>query len=72
MELQHANRVATMGELTGARSAHEVKQPIGGIVTNAQAALRFLGTLPVDLNEVLQILDDSAALTDGNRAAGGR
>ena len=67
MELQHANRVATMGELT-ASIAHEVKQPIGGIVTNAQAALRFLGTLPVDLNEVLQILDD--IVTDGNRAAG--
>jgi C4-dicarboxylate-specific signal transduction histidine kinase len=67
MELQHANRVATMGELT-ASIAHEVKQPIGGIVTNAQAALRFLGTLPVDLNEVRQILDD--IVTDGNRAAG--
>ena len=67
MELQHANRVATMGELT-ASIAHEVNQPIGGIVTNAQAALRFLGTQPVDLNEVRQILDD--IVTDGNRAAG--
>jgi PAS domain S-box-containing protein len=67
MELQHANRVATMGELT-ASIAHEVKQPIGGIVTNAQAALRFLDAQPVDLNEMREILND--IVTDGNRAAG--
>jgi PAS domain S-box-containing protein len=66
MELAHANRIATMGQLT-ASIAHEVNQPIGGIVTNAQAALRFLGAQPVDLNEVRQIFDD--IVTDGNRAA---
>ena len=42
MELAHANRVATMGQLT-ASIAHEVNQPIAAAVTNAQAALRWLG-----------------------------
>jgi PAS domain S-box-containing protein len=39
MELAHANRVATMGQLT-ATIAHEVIQPIAATVTNAQAALQ--------------------------------
>ena len=41
MELAHANRVATMGQLT-ASIAHEVNQPIAAAVNNAQAALRWL------------------------------
>src|SRR6185436_15501980 len=41
MELAHANRVATMGQLA-ASIAHEVKQPITAAVTNAQAALRWM------------------------------
>jgi GAF domain-containing protein len=40
-ELAHANRVATMGQLT-ASIAHEIKQPIATARTNAAAALRFL------------------------------
>ena len=40
-ELAHANRVATMGQLT-ASIAHEVNQPIAATLTNAQAALRWL------------------------------
>src|SRR5208282_3995108 len=40
-ELAHANRVATMGQLT-ASIAHEVNQPIAAAVTNAHAALRWL------------------------------
>jgi C4-dicarboxylate-specific signal transduction histidine kinase len=65
MELAHANRVATMGQLT-ASIVHEVKQPIAATVTNAQAALRFLDTETVDLDEVRQIQNDIAK--DGNRA----
>ena len=42
MELAHANRVTTMGQLA-ASIAHEVKQPIAAAVTNANAALRWLG-----------------------------
>jgi PAS domain S-box-containing protein len=41
MELAHASRVATMGQLA-ASIAHEVNQPIGATVANAQAALRWL------------------------------
>jgi signal transduction histidine kinase len=55
MELAHANRVATMGQLT-ATIAHEVRQPIAATLTNAQAALRWLGAQPPDLEEVRQAL----------------
>jgi PAS domain S-box-containing protein len=65
-ELAHANRLATMGQLT-ASIAHEVNQPITGVVTNAQAALTFLGAQPVDLDEVRQILHDIAK---GGKRAG--
>ena len=65
MELAHANRVATMGQLT-ASIAHEVNQPIGGAVTNAEAALRWLGARPPDLEEVRQAL--GRIIKDGNRA----
>jgi C4-dicarboxylate-specific signal transduction histidine kinase len=65
MELAHVNRLATMGQLT-ASIAHEVNQPITGVVTNAQAGLRFLEARPVDLDEVRQILED--VVKGGNRA----
>jgi PAS domain S-box-containing protein len=55
MELAHANRVATMGQLT-ASITHEIKQPLTATVTNAQAALRWLGRRPPDLEEVRQAL----------------
>jgi C4-dicarboxylate-specific signal transduction histidine kinase len=41
MELAHAHRIAMMGQLT-ASIPHEVNQPIAAMVTNAQAALRWL------------------------------
>jgi C4-dicarboxylate-specific signal transduction histidine kinase len=63
MELAHANRVATMGQLT-ASIAHEVRQPIAATVTNAQAALRWLGAQ--QLEEVRQGL--VRIVTNGNRA----
>ncbi len=40
-ELARINRVSTVGELTAAL-AHEIKQPIGAAVTNAEACSRFL------------------------------
>jgi len=64
-ELAHANRVATMGQLT-ASVAHEVSQPIAATVLNAQAALRWLGAQPPNLSEVRQIL--SQITEDGKRA----
>jgi hypothetical protein len=42
------------------------RQPIGAVVTNARAALRWLGGQPPDLEEVRQALDD--IVKDGNRA----
>ncbi len=65
MELAHANRVATMGQLT-ASIAHEVNQPIAATVTNAQAALRWLRAEPANLEEVQQALTSVAR--DGRRA----
>ena len=42
MELAHANRVSTLGQLT-ASIAHEISQPIAAAVTNAQAGMDWLG-----------------------------
>jgi PAS domain S-box-containing protein len=64
-ELAHVNRVTTMGQLT-ASIAHEVNQPIAAVVTNAEAALRFLGRRPPDLEEVHEGLD--SIVKDANRA----
>jgi PAS domain S-box-containing protein len=65
MELAHVTRVTTLGELT-VSIAHEVKQPIGATVTNAQAGLRFLGAEVVDTNQLREILHD--IVKDGIRA----
>jgi PAS domain S-box-containing protein len=65
MQLAHANRVATLGQLT-ASIAHEVNQPVAAALTNAQAALRWLGMDPPDLREVQQGLD--RIVKDGKRA----
>ena len=65
MQLAHANRVATMGQLT-ASIAHEVNQPIAATVTNAEAALRCLGASRPDLDEVREAL--GRIVRDGNRA----
>jgi C4-dicarboxylate-specific signal transduction histidine kinase len=54
-ELAHANRVATMGQLT-ASIAHEIRQPIATARNNAAAALRFLDKSPPDLAEVREAL----------------
>ncbi|MFL9930238.1 AAA family ATPase [Paraburkholderia sp. RL18-103-BIB-C] len=66
MELAHANRVATMGQLT-ASIAHEVKQPIAATVGNAEAAIRWLGHRPPDLDEVRDAL--LRIVKEGRRAS---
>jgi PAS domain S-box-containing protein len=48
--LAHLNRVSTMGQLT-ASLAHEIKQPIGAAVTNAEACLQFLNRDQPDVPE---------------------
>jgi PAS domain S-box-containing protein len=65
LELAHVNRVTTMGQLA-ASIAHEVNQPIAGMVTNADAALRWLDGQPPDLEKVRYSLDE--IIKDGNRA----
>ena len=64
--LAHANRVATVGQLT-ASIAHEVNQPVGALVTNAHAALRLLGATPPDLELSSRALDD--IVKDGRRVS---
>ncbi len=64
-ELAHFTRVSTMGELT-ASLAHELNQPLTGILANAQAAQRFLAGRPPNLAEVRECLSDIVA--DDRRA----
>lgn len=56
MDLTHASRLATMGQLTASIS-HEINQPIGAARNNAHAALRFLAREPPDLVEVREALE---------------
>jgi C4-dicarboxylate-specific signal transduction histidine kinase len=65
MALAHANRVATMGQLT-ASITHEVNQPITAAVTYASAARRFLSAEPPNFREVDDAL--SKIVKEGNRA----
>jgi len=56
-ELAHLGRVASMSELSGSL-AHELNQPLTAILSNAQAAQRFMAEDPPDLAEVRDILTD--------------
>ncbi len=65
-ELARINRVSTMGELT-ASLAHEIKQPIGAAVTNAEACLRLIDRREPDLPEAREAA--SEMIKDARRAA---
>jgi PAS domain S-box-containing protein len=65
-ELAHINRVTTMGELASS-IAHEVNQPLAGIVTNAKAGLNWLAGDSPNLAEVSEAI--RRIIRDGNRAA---
>src|ERR1700738_1860531 len=67
-EIARIARIMTMGELA-ASIAHELKQPLGSIVTGGGAGLRWLAAKPPNLGEVLQAVE--AILRDGTRASGG-
>jgi signal transduction histidine kinase len=56
-ELAHANRQATAGELSSS-IAHELNQPLGTILTNAETAELILNSPSPDLSEVKEILAD--------------
>jgi C4-dicarboxylate-specific signal transduction histidine kinase len=64
--LAHANRIMTMGQLT-ASIAHEINQPIAAVVSNAQAALRWLDMQPPNSHEVRESL--GRIVKDGRRAS---
>ena len=66
MALAHANRVATMGQLT-ASIAHEIKQPIGAARNNARAALNFLDKSAPDVTEAREAL--TCIVSDADRAS---
>jgi two-component system, LuxR family, sensor kinase FixL len=56
-ELAHLSRVAMLGELSGSL-AHELNQPLAAILSNAQAAQRFLAHGTEDVDELREILKD--------------
>ncbi|MBN9020413.1 MAG: PAS domain S-box protein [Rhizobiales bacterium] len=65
-ELAHAARVATLGELT-ASIAHEVNQPLMAVVTNGEAAMRWMRREPPDLVEVEASI--TRLVAEGRRAS---
>ena len=65
-ELARVARATTVGELT-ASIAHEVNQPLAGVVTNANACLRWLAGASPDLDEAREAL--RRIVRDGNRAS---
>ena len=64
-ELAHVNRFATAGELT-ASIAHEINQPLGSILTNAETAEEILKSSSPDIAELREIVND--ILHDDRRA----
>jgi len=64
--LAHAHRLGTLGQLL-ASIAHEVKQPIGAAVINAQAALRCLDITPTQIESARCAI--TRVVSIGNRAA---
>jgi PAS domain S-box-containing protein len=65
-ELAHVARVTTLGEMA-ASIAHEVDQPLSGVVINANACLRFLSGASPNLDEARDGLQ--AIVRDGRRAS---
>src|SRR5712675_168066 len=66
MELARITRVTTLGELT-ASIAHEVNQPLAGVIANAEACLRWLNRGTPDLDAARRSVE--WIVEDGNRAS---
>jgi signal transduction histidine kinase len=64
--LARVTRLTTIGEMT-ASIAHEINQPLGAIVTNGEAGLRWLGNATPDLDEVRAAL--TRVVGGGHRAS---
>lgn len=58
-ELWRTDRLLRMGELT-ASLAHELNQPLTAILSNARAAIRFIKSDRIDMNELTEILEEIA------------
>jgi two-component system, LuxR family, sensor kinase FixL len=65
-ELNHLNRLSTMGELA-ASLAHELRQPLTGILSNAQAGELLLNHTPPDWSEMRAVL--AGVISDTRRAS---
>jgi signal transduction histidine kinase len=65
-DLARVTRLTTIGEMT-ASIAHEINQPLGAIVTNGEAGLRWLGNTTPDLSEVRAAL--TRIVGNGHRAS---
>ncbi len=65
-ELAHMARVTTLGALT-ASIAHEVNQPLSGIITNASTCLRMLAADPPNVDGARETA--RRTIRDGNRAS---
>ena len=65
-ELAHVSRVSTLGAMT-ASIAHEVNQPLSGIITNASTCLRMLDGDPPNIDGARET--SRRTIRDGNRAA---
>ena len=65
-QLAHISRVTTLGELA-ASIAHEVNQPLGAIVTNGNATVRWLSIDPPNLSEAIKTL--GYIVEDADRAS---
>jgi PAS domain S-box-containing protein len=66
LELAQANRIATIGQLS-ATIAHELTQPLTGILTNCSTGLRMLTSAPANVDGAQEAL--RRAIRDGNRAS---
>ncbi len=62
-EHAHLGRVAALGELSGAL-AHELNQPLGSIMSNAQTAQRLLAREPADPPALRDILAEDQRAAD--------
>jgi signal transduction histidine kinase len=65
-ELAHVTRVMSLGTLT-ASIAHEVNQPLAGIITNANTCLRMLAADPPNVDGARETA--RRTIRDGNRAS---
>lgn len=65
-ELAHAARAMSLGVLT-ASIAHEINQPLAGIINNANTCLRLLGSDPPNVHAAQETA--RRTIRDGNRAA---